>query len=495
MNWTLTNKQQRMADWAVYFIYAAVACLLIYFFRNWELEDALITMRYARNFALGKGLIYNEGVFVQGFTAPFYTITLGALYWLTRFKVSLPHLGLFVSYASLCTISICVYSFFRFRAQRAIGFLTGGSLFFVRLFWMSAGSEMVFVLALVAFALLCYSRSWMKTAFFFLGLAVFTRMDSMIIVMMVFAYDLLRYRKLRLVEWGLFLLPVVSWLLFSRFYFHAWLPQTLHIKIGQYEAIAKMDPSITTFKKKILFFCDYFPFSPYALFFFLPAAVYLLKKQIWQLQLLILWGILHNIAYFYVLKVPPFYFWYHAYISLAMAILFYAGIYTVIFDVVRFLIEQIRKVNRELLIHQVAGQVVFGVFLLSAVLGYGLHLAIELKPALLLSRHNLPWYHHPAYKHAALWINDHLDKDVRVAAGEIGILGFYCDRVIRDGCNLINSGFAIESCDYEAFVSLGAPNDPNLPSAIRLNYKLAVSIPSEGYPNSNVYVKKDLDIH
>src|SRR5262245_35309826 len=42
-------------------------------------EDAYITFRYARNLALGNGLVYNPGEKVFGFTSPLWTLwsTLG----------------------------------------------------------------------------------------------------------------------------------------------------------------------------------------------------------------------------------------------------------------------------------------------------------------------------------------------------------------------------------------------------------------------------------
>src|ERR1051325_10123216 len=45
-------------------------------------EDALITLRYAENLALGQGFVYNPGEHVLGTTTPLYTLLLAFFAWL-----------------------------------------------------------------------------------------------------------------------------------------------------------------------------------------------------------------------------------------------------------------------------------------------------------------------------------------------------------------------------------------------------------------------------
>lgn len=70
----------RVAPWAA-FAFAAVFAIghNYYIQRNlWIPDDAYISMRYAENFAAGKGLVYNEGERVEGYTTFLWVILLGA---------------------------------------------------------------------------------------------------------------------------------------------------------------------------------------------------------------------------------------------------------------------------------------------------------------------------------------------------------------------------------------------------------------------------------
>ena len=42
-------------------------------------DDAMISMRYARNLAEGHGLVFNAGEYVQGFSNPLMTLLMAAL--------------------------------------------------------------------------------------------------------------------------------------------------------------------------------------------------------------------------------------------------------------------------------------------------------------------------------------------------------------------------------------------------------------------------------
>src|SRR5579884_967317 len=46
------------------------------------IDDAYITMRYARNIATGVGFVFNPGQHVLGTTTPLWTLILAAAYWL-----------------------------------------------------------------------------------------------------------------------------------------------------------------------------------------------------------------------------------------------------------------------------------------------------------------------------------------------------------------------------------------------------------------------------
>jgi hypothetical protein len=78
----------RRVAWAVALL--TLAGLLLRQFLHYRvfslyIDDAYIFMRYAENFAAGRGLVFNPGEPVMGYTSPLFTLLLGGLAWLFRF--------------------------------------------------------------------------------------------------------------------------------------------------------------------------------------------------------------------------------------------------------------------------------------------------------------------------------------------------------------------------------------------------------------------------
>jgi hypothetical protein len=55
---------------------AALVLLIAWSLRGFVTDDPYTTYRYARNLALGRGLVYNTGERVLSTTAPFYAVLL-----------------------------------------------------------------------------------------------------------------------------------------------------------------------------------------------------------------------------------------------------------------------------------------------------------------------------------------------------------------------------------------------------------------------------------
>ena len=67
------------AEWLA--LAAGLALVLRY---AWHLDDAFVYFRYVDNWALlGRGLVFNEGEWVEGFTSPLWTLLLAGLRWAT----------------------------------------------------------------------------------------------------------------------------------------------------------------------------------------------------------------------------------------------------------------------------------------------------------------------------------------------------------------------------------------------------------------------------
>lgn len=88
-----------------------IGMLQLYFFRNYMVDDAFISLRYVRNALEGHGLVYNIGERVEGFTSPLY-ILLNYILGLTGIDlvVSSKILGI-AAYISILAF-VCAWSLF-----------------------------------------------------------------------------------------------------------------------------------------------------------------------------------------------------------------------------------------------------------------------------------------------------------------------------------------------------------------------------------------------
>ncbi len=213
----------------LYFLPSLLAvAYFTYVWRHFQLDDALIYLRYVRNFHEGHGLVYNPGEKFNGLTSPFfsYLIVLGS------FVVRNLHV------LTLGVAAVCL---------AATGFLGGRILCSTELgqaftsfvivtfgyFYSTFGMETPLFLMLIALSLYLYRKG---SDYFVISLAlvVATRGEGIFLALpMAFDY-LLRHRRLpdlRLCVIGalIFITPF----LISRFYYGAFLPATGDAKIGQ----------------------------------------------------------------------------------------------------------------------------------------------------------------------------------------------------------------------------------------------------------------------
>ncbi len=91
------------ARWLCWLTWVAVAAAAVVRFAGSAADDVYITYRYAQNFALGRGLVFNPGQRVFGETEPGLALLLGGLHAVTR--VPIPWLGALLCAASLLGIA------------------------------------------------------------------------------------------------------------------------------------------------------------------------------------------------------------------------------------------------------------------------------------------------------------------------------------------------------------------------------------------------------
>ena len=96
---TASNKQKSFVFPIHYIIISVLAGIFIYFTTQVShiQDDAFITFRYVDNFIHGKGLVFNQGEFVEGFTSFFFVMMLSVIAIL---KSNLPEISQYISIGS-----------------------------------------------------------------------------------------------------------------------------------------------------------------------------------------------------------------------------------------------------------------------------------------------------------------------------------------------------------------------------------------------------------
>lgn len=208
-------------------------------------DDAYITMRYARNLAGGQGLVFNpsEGP-IQGASTPLFTLLLALGHWL---GFSLP--GLALSLGALGAFGVFFFGGLLLKQALARshppGFLAGAFPFFWPLAlaglpqWSMvqiSGMESPFFVGLALGALYFFSGQRWRWAFCLAGLAVLTRYDGWAFFALLLAAagrDFIREpqgRRPLLQGLGLGLLLPLAWAVFAVCYFGQYAPHSVETK-------------------------------------------------------------------------------------------------------------------------------------------------------------------------------------------------------------------------------------------------------------------------
>ena len=207
-------------------VFGAVATFLAY--REYVMEDAYITYRYAQNLAAGSGFVFNPGERVLGTSTPLYAMILGLA----------GRLGLDIAAVSgaLFSASLAATALLGAGLLRRFGHPGLSILFATLVLWGACdvdfffGMEIPFYLMLLFAAFRAALDRRSTTTGVLLGLAFLTRYDAALFAV---AFCALLWWRDRRIPWrtGLTALAVVApWLLFAQLYFGSVFPNTLAAK-------------------------------------------------------------------------------------------------------------------------------------------------------------------------------------------------------------------------------------------------------------------------
>ncbi|MFQ5615853.1 MAG: hypothetical protein ACE5GO_05270 [Anaerolineales bacterium] len=223
---------------------ALVTAVLFSAFAAWAYDDPFITYRYAENIYDGLGMVYNPGERVLSTTTPLFALLLASLRF---FSTGVPTLAHLIGAFSLGAGALFLWDFSRSLSVPAVGW---AGLFLYPTFPLlvgTMGSETPLYLAFCLGACALYARKWYALVGLFLGLAILTRGDGAVVVVILGVDYLIREWPLGRKRSGagtLFLdtsvgLAVVlagvilPWVVFATGYFGSPLPVTLSVKRAQ----------------------------------------------------------------------------------------------------------------------------------------------------------------------------------------------------------------------------------------------------------------------
>ncbi|MGA2819480.1 MAG: hypothetical protein ABSF61_02295 [Anaerolineales bacterium] len=206
------------------------------------IDDAFITFRYARNLLLGKGLVFNPPERVLGTTTPLYALLLSLL-GLPFGGPSAPFASISVWLNALLDAATCILLL---RLGRKLGSPGSGAV--TAAIWAVAPMSVTFAIGgmetslyvfLLVLSYLFYLEDQLTAVAAVLGLAFLTRPDALLLALPVgidvcrralsrFADPALRRRVLQAI--GVGALVVLPWTIFSFLYYGSPIPNSLLAK-------------------------------------------------------------------------------------------------------------------------------------------------------------------------------------------------------------------------------------------------------------------------
>ena len=236
---------------------------------RFTVDDAYIAMRYARNLVEGRGLVYNPGERVEGFTSPLWVLILAGIHALGFNVVTASHVvGVALSVAAL----LLAYR----MAVRALpqGAVAGrlAPMLFLATSWIYAGWATGGLETSLYACVTVLGVSQLQTRTLASGanpdwlpiiglLIVLTRPEGVLLAGVLGAASLLidvkagRSPMKTLARWVLlFALPLALIELWRLSYYGKWLPNTFYVKVNKLEYIERGWPFFVSFVKDSLFY-------------------------------------------------------------------------------------------------------------------------------------------------------------------------------------------------------------------------------------------------
>lgn len=413
----IMNKTQQNQLWAriiflgrLLFFVTVPICVVGYFSfltRNYQIDDALIYLKYVKNFHDGFGLVYNPGEKYNGLTSPLFT-----------------YVSMFASYLSgnlqINTIIISAVFF-------TIAAIIGGKIFsndqwealFTAVvissfgyFYSTFGMETSMFLMLIALSLYLYK---VDSEYFIIALAllIITRSEGVFLGVVIAADYLIKNRRLPSTRILAFSLVVLMFpFVFNYFYYGEFLSATASVKIGQGKS-GLWDECCGFLNSAYLLSNTFFSNNNFSVFFFLVSSAYGLYISLKDRVAVAIVIFLIILLCFYVGLNLPSYHWYYAPFVYLLLIFACRGIW---------------RLSTSLLAKGMFAYRTLVFFVLCAATIFALTKVVSFNEKGGLEE----------YIWIGSWVKKNTAPNASIAMVEIGTVGWYADRRVIDILGLVN---------------------------------------------------------
>lgn len=391
----------------------AIPLIIVGFFsyqaRNYQFDDALIYLRYIKNFHAGFGLTYNPGEKFNGLTSPFFTylILLGSLIFATLQSATIALSALFLLGASVLGGKL-------FAKENTEAIFTASVIGSFGYFYSTFGMETPLFLVLIGLSLYL---SKIESEYFVIALAllVITRSEGIFLAVPMIAAYLLKNRKMPSLRF-LMLAAIIFSLpfIFNYFYYGDFLATTGNAKIGQGKSGLWGERWIFLDVRYLL--DGFFSGSHFSFILFSGFALYgmfsLLKEKVLACVVVVTYSLL-LLGFYAGLNIPN-YHWYYAPFFYFMLIFACHGFWRCSAILLSGGVLNVRNI------------IFFSLICMGSLLALW-------KVVSLSERGRFENY-------AAIgnWLKSNTRSNASIAMVEIGTVGWYADRTIIDILGLVN---------------------------------------------------------
>lgn len=407
MFFNFINKMNKIS----FTILAIIVLVFFMGFMFFRLDDAYIFYQYAKNIADGNGYVFNIGEKVNATTSPLYTLLLAFVYFIVKplLPYSLEYVGAIVSIISVLVILFLLYKLLKDDERF---FITSLIFFSMPVLKYGFGMETFFNLALILASIYYFTQEQFALSFSLAGLSILARLDSFLFAGILFLFYIIKYKKLPSFKVILFfLLMIIPWFVFSKFYFDSLLPTTIALKLTQHKlgifgnGLIFLTGSVIHIPGKIFTISGIIILLIISLSYFKIKRITLFAND--GIKILSYWSIALFILYAFVINAPP-YKWYYIPFTIMLAITFSLFITNVV----------------KSFIHK---RILFAILFLSA---------ITLPVKNFIEGYNAKYSN---FIKVTDWLNYNAEEGSSIAADDIGILGYHYKRgKMVDALGLVN---------------------------------------------------------